>query len=484
MSAETGRKLAGRPFVIVEQGNEWFKIAVAEKVRGKPSISRLFLERIDKLGAEPAEAIGKIFKQNKLSRMPVVLCLPRQAINIRMLELPSTEPGEIADMVDLQIGKQTPYSKEEIVSDYRATGNVKEGYTNVVLAIVQKILVRQRYQLLDDAGIEVDHVSASTEGLLNWHYSVAGAGTAATAFLDVDSYYTDFMAFAGGVPVFSRSVLTGANELVHDFSKWREKLGREIQRSIESCQAETPGSAPQKMIVTGAAGCIKELAQYLQGLLGIPVESRDSLSSMARAPEVIGAEASSSGMVSLTALTGFALQPESVELNLMPDSVGVRKGLEKRAMGLTWFGILMMASLVCFSIYAMSKYTVKKSHLSEMEEQYRKTEAVEKRTARMKEIVRLVVERQDLTFSTLNILREIHARTPPNLHFDNVDVDTEKEQIVLTGAAVNRGDISGLIKNLEQSPLFKDAKEEGATVANRQTQRFTFKVVCALEVKK
>ena len=161
MSSNSTRKHSG-PSVIVEIGNDWLKMMQSAPSRGGVAVSKLCVENFGSSGADLAKLISRSIKQYKFSRMPVIACLPRQAVNLRMLELPSTDPHEIADMVDLQVGKQTPYSKDEIVSDYKILGSGRSGYSRVMLVIVQRGVLRQRFSVLEEAGVEVQRMSVSS----------------------------------------------------------------------------------------------------------------------------------------------------------------------------------------------------------------------------------------------------------------------------------------------------------------------------------
>lgn len=489
MGADTGRKYSGKPLVVVELGNDWLKIAQVESVRGRAAITKLVLKSNSSPGDKAPEVIAAAFKEGKFASRPVVLCLPRQMINLRMLELPSTDPVEIADMVDLQVGKQTPYSRDEIVSDYLVAGNSREGYASIVLAIVQRLVARQRCQILEEAGLEIERVSIGTEGLMSWFSSVAGAAGAATAVLDVDSFYADLTVMSGGVPVFSRSILVGANQLAEDEARWGEKLAKEVQRSLESFHSEVHGAAPARLLLTGAGYHFSNLALQLKELPGLTVERVDSLEVVGALPSLSGEDQAAVRRMSLTAFAGIALHPGRLELNLMPDSVGVRKGLERRVRGMTWFGILVMASLLSFSVFITIKYAMTRARLEQLELRFGATEKTAAWVVRAKDILRVVDSRQQPSFSALVIMAEIHTNTPENVFFENIEFDTEKfkkagkGQLTLTGSASTRGEISTLVRKLEQSRIFKDAKEEGATVVDKKTGKYAFKVVCSVEAK-
>ena len=154
--------------VLIEIGSEWLKIIQAEPRRGGVGVSKIHLERVSGSSRAVADQIRAALRKGRFARVPVIGCLPRQMMTVRMLELPSTDHEEIADMVDLQIGKQTPYSRDEIAWDYRAAGSGRDGYTRVMLSIVQRSTIRDRYYILEEAGVDVERMTVSAEGMLNW----------------------------------------------------------------------------------------------------------------------------------------------------------------------------------------------------------------------------------------------------------------------------------------------------------------------------
>ena len=66
-------------------------------------------------------------------------------------------------MVSLQVGKQTPYSRDEIIFTYKMIGVSTAGYTKVMLVIARRNLVNARVEVLQKAGIEVEKVTMSSE---------------------------------------------------------------------------------------------------------------------------------------------------------------------------------------------------------------------------------------------------------------------------------------------------------------------------------
>ena len=213
------QRAAGKPrksAVFIEIGNDWIKLVQVDAGSGGVVLSKVRLEPID---ADIAifETISRALKAGKFSSSAVFACLPRQAVNLRLLELPSTDAAEIADMVELQIGRQTPYSRDEILSDYKPLGLTRQGtYTRIMLAIVQRSIVRERFYEIEQAGLGVEHMGVSSEGVLSWflHRTRSEPQDKDVAVIDVDSFYSQVLVLHRGEVVFTKSILVGAKQLL------------------------------------------------------------------------------------------------------------------------------------------------------------------------------------------------------------------------------------------------------------------------------
>jgi len=472
----------------VEIGSDWLKIAQFKSSAGGVGISALHLEKIAEDGSTLTKSIADAFKKQRLATASVIACLPRQMVNIRMLELPSTDSDEIADMVDLQIGKQTPYSRDEIASAYRIMGSGREGYTRVMLAIVQRSVLRKRFFVLEEAGLDVARMSVSSEGILNWCSRIESSGegeTKAIVLLDVDSFYSDFSVVSNGSLVFTRSILIGANQLLGDYEKWKEKLAQEVKRSLETCRGECPGLEPEKLLVTGAGPQIEEsLPPYLAESLNIPSEAVDCAQTLARLPRTPDLRDPAYRAVSLTPLIGIGMSPGSLGFDLVPDSVRLRKGLVEKARNLSALGMLVLTALISASLYATVKFFLKKQRLDRLRSEFAQTAPTAREVERQLEIIKVVGRRQDAGFDVINLLAAIQRLVPADVYFDSLEVDLESKRVMLGGTSGERKDIRPLIKGLEQSSLLRNIREDSDTGQDPKTKRYRFQVACELETRK
>lgn len=469
--------------VVVELGNDWLKVIHVQPSAAGDALSKVRIEKLDaSVGASP-KLIGDIFRQHKLTGLPVYASLPRQLVNVRMLELPSTDPLELSDMVDLQVGKQTPYSRDEIIADYRITGPGREGYTRVLLAIVQRSVLRQRFSVFEEAGIDVERMSLSTEGILGWcRRSLKKPGEGAMLVVDVDSFYSDFVVVDKGNLLFTRSVLLGANELLGDYAAAQGKFVREVRQSVEAFAAESPGLSVGKGYLSGAGAWIPGLAQDLARGLNIVVEPVDSLQAFKYKPKTPDLRQAPYNAVSLTALVGIAGDPASLELSLAPESVRLRRAIVTKARRLTTLGVMIVTVLASISLFATVKLSFKLSRMKALQSELKATTPRIRAVEQMRDIVRVVSERADLRFSAFSVLTAIHTQTGGDLDvaLDSVAMDLEDNQVQLGGTGGSTKDIRALVRNLEGSELFRDVKEGGETVRERNG-RYRFRLLCQLE---
>ncbi len=466
-----------KPVVVIEIGNEWVKMIQVEPARGGGRISRLHLERFSSFSESMGQSISKALKAGKFARGPIVGCLPRQMANIRFLELPSTDVAEIADMVDLQIGKQTPYSRDEIVSGYRIIGADPSGYTKVMLVIAQQSIVRERFHLLEEAGLAIDAMSVSTEGLLNWSmFNMPGNNAKTVMVIDIDATYADSAVMDGDKVLFSRSILIGAEQLLEDPAVAREKFVAEIGRSIEIFNGENHDATISRVILTGAAQNIEGLADELEPTLEAPVETVDSFGSaklVTRKPDLQQAEYHA---ISLAPLVGMGASIGNLEFNLVPDAVRLRKSLQQKAKSLTALGILVMSVLIAASMLITLMLCQRTARLDELKKELEKIRPEANRVAGDLAIAKELHSRLDARRAPINVVRELHALIPQTIHLASVFVG-EDGRVALKGMGKKFGDVNDFISMLEDSDLFCDAKGDQKSAKGQ----VAFDISCALE---
>jgi Tfp pilus assembly PilM family ATPase/Tfp pilus assembly protein PilN len=479
---------AGKPrkeVLLIEIGNDWIKLIQAESQRGKVTLSKVHLEPID-ANLDISESIRKALKSGRFSQSSALVCLPRQTVNVRLLELPSTDSAEIADMVDLQIGRQTPYSRDEILADYKEIGYTRQGtYTRVMLAIVQRSIVRERFYEIEGAGVEIERMGISCEGVFNWflHRTKGDTTTKAKILTDVDSFYTHLLVVHHGKIIFTKSILVGGLQLLESGAESTERLVREVSSAIQSCRDESRDIEFESVMVSGAGVHIDGLSDAMGRALSLPCDTVDCLADVKLGKGAGDLGDSRYAGASLTGLIGVALDPDMMEFDLVPDVVKARKQLMYSALSTNTFAALVMVAMVSFSLYAMLSYSFKANRLKKLNAVIEEMQPEVVKVQRMIEVIREANRRQDPRFSMMNLFPEVHRCVPKDMYFETMDIDAEKREISVMGTASTFQDIQKLNKMLEDSPLFKGAAEEGSAVRDNKG-RYKFKVVAQFEERK
>ncbi len=468
--------------VVVEIGNDWLKILHARADRRGLIAEHLFLERIVPGDLELPGRIAALFEKHRLPKNNVVACLPRQVVNVRLLDLPSTDRDEIADMVELQSARQTPYTKDEIVFDYRVLSTAREGYTKVMLAIVQRNVLRERFLLLEEAGLSPVRMTVTSEGLLNWfNLCAAVPADQGAAILDVDSFYSDFAVIAARQLVFTRSMLMGANELIGGDPAALQRLVGEVKRSLDMFRSEHGRAEMGKLIVTGAGLHVTALAGALRAALDLPVENADVRGNMTRQPKGAVLDDPANLSASLTSIVGMALAPQELSFNLVPETVRFRRNLLERARRMSWLTILVMGFMLSLSTYACVRYGLAWSALRTRQHGIAATEKQAQAVRWMQGIVKVIRERERNEASVLRQLDVIHAATPRGIYLDQLDLDVSKRQATMEGAGQSIKEIRDFAASLENGPFFKNVKDGGYQLDPAKGM-YKFRMVCALEV--
>lgn len=481
MSTEKAKRSSAGTAVVVEIGTDWLKAMQVERGAGGLTLVSTELEKLDPIRGISPERLGQILR--KFGPGPVLGCLPRQLATVRMVDLPSTNPVEIADMVDLQAGKLTPYSKEEIVTDYKIVGPARDGYTKVMLVIVQRSVLRNRFSLLEEAGVTLSTMSVGTEGILNWMRKAfpAGGGDGAVAVLDVDSAFTELVVIAEDRLLFTRSILVGAAALQSDEAGARDRLAREVGQALQGFAGENAGVRLDRLLLTGAGLNVDGLQAVLAERVDVPVDSADSLQIFRKTPSRRPTQDAPYDTLSLTPLIGMAIDPNRLDFRLVPDSVKLRKDLVQKARALALLGGLVVAAMVTMSLWGTLRFFFKAHHLANLKAEIAAQADIVRAIDQKMKIVDVVTKRGNVRAAMVSVLTELHKNLPPpsQIALDGLEFDTERQSLQFSGTGGSSADIRDLVTRLQESPLFTDVREDATT---REGERYRFRLICRLEV--
>lgn len=454
------------PVTAVEVGDEWIKVVENSPASKGDLVTKLCFVNMAQIKKPPQEVLEDLFRDHKFFKKSAVLYIPRNLVTVRALELPSTNKEEIKDMVNLQVGRQTPYSREEIISSYQVISRKKEGYTKVLLVIVRRKLVDDRIEMMRGLGVYIDKVSVSSECVNEWFkitYSLDKknleelSSGKVVVLIDMDYGYSDIIFVCREIVIFTINILVGAKHLLYERNEWEDKFIQEVGHSIELYSGEAGDADIEKVILTGAAGNIEGLDALLKQRLNMPVEKVYFLKNVRIKNEIAAFEAQDYKNISLSAILGAVIGHRNLEIDLTPFELRVARLMEYKRRQLTLMGILFIAvGMAVFFLFFIRVY-YKSDYLNKLTARIAQIEAPAKEVELMRNQIDVVERKLDIRGSSIDVLYEMTSIVPKEIYLININID-DKKQVVLRGRAAAMVDVFNFVTTLENSPIFHNVK--------------------------
>lgn len=474
-----------KPSIVVEIGNDWLKILEYSPSHKGGCVTRVSFVKLVQVKEPVTEALAKAFKRLRLGRQDVLVCIPRHLVTIRILEFPSIDPKEIRDMVTLQVGKQTPYSREEIIFTYRPIHVEREGYTKVMLVIARRNIVDARVEVLQKAGIEVEKVAVSSEGVYHWFGAAYGREIKMDAdgmvLLDIDSNYSDFIVIHKEQFSYTRNILIGSNHLLEEGDKWKDKFAEEVGHSMELYRNEERRVRIGHIVLGGAAKHITDLDHVLSTRFNLPARPVDPLHNIKMRGDIRVFRDDDCIFVSPSPLIGMAVRRDDLQLDLTPNELRIQREMERRRKQITLTGVLTASVVMVISLLLLVRMSAKKVYLDQIKKQIAKIAQEAGHVERMRRHIDLVEGRLDARQRSISVLYEIHKLTPREIYFTNVNIE-EKKRAVLQGHATAMSNVFSFVTALEASPYFENVKTTYTTTKKDEDGEYTkFEIICLYE---
>lgn len=467
----------------LEIGNHWLKVIQLEISRHGKKVVNLVKEDIKSLSdQEISEVIKKISKRLKIKNSTCFISVPRYYVTSRNLDLPSTNSDEIKEMIQLQIGKQTPYDKDEIISDYQIVENKSiEGYSKVMLIIVHRNIVQRFLDISEKAKLKVDEVGLSSEGLLDWGQISLDikAKNKSYIFIDIGYENSDFEVFINNKLFFSKIVSIGAASF-NDKKETMKRLIQEINHFTYGYHNEIDNQEIEKIIITGAKEAVDALDQKtLQEEIGEDIEIVDQFKSINISESLFKDYYKIIENVSIIGIFGLSLQTNKKKISLLPQELLIEKEIKQRAKDIYILAILLILVPIFISGIFFSRNYRKKLYLSKIEDSLEDNKGKVNILKNKIKKIELVKQRIDNRGVSLNFLFEIHQAIPPEIYLSSIVFDGEN-RLIIKGSSAAMSDVFKFVSKLEESDFFRNVKTEYANVrqSGDRKESIDFEIVC------
>lgn len=479
----TVKGVSSRELIGISLSTNTVKIAHMKTGLGKNQIMDLLSRDIAGLSDdEISKVILKCVSELKAQNPRVIDVVPSNMVITKNVELPSTDPREIREIINLQAGRHTPYSREEIIVDYVDVDVYKHSYTKILLVIVARNVIKRHFEIFNKAGLKLEKVLFAPEGLARSLSKFMKIETAElpVSVVHVDGEFSDFTVVFRNKVAFIRSISIGARHLTTGEEEYWTRFAEEIRRSFETYQSEDVEKTPDSLILTGAVEELKTLDAVLSQAIHLPVKVIPYLQNL---PSSNGALQAASSLKRSSFLDVIAplIVLEEMKMDFIPEDVRLRRSLEKRGRELIKTGIFVLSIFVLVFFILLSDIYIKSAYLKTLNTKYqaldREAEKLEKDFIRASTVKDYLVMRG----YSVEILTELHAMIPADLELDDLRFD-EQGKFSIRGTAKSTSTIFSFVDNIEKSKYFKEAKTRYTTKRREGSRDVTdFEINCLLE---
>ncbi len=447
------------------------------------------VEKVARASAADAsiESLGETLKTvlNGFDRKAPVICvIPVSAATSKTIEVPSVDPQEIKSIINLQVSRHTPYSKEEVLVGYVNLGSGAANHTKVLLVIVHRNIVKDRLKILENASLNLDKIFFAPEGIgrlyskgLNLKKDAQPVG-----LIDVTLTSVNFMVISGGSTIFCRSIPVGIKQLVEGQDALNTLL-EEIKKSVAAYTSEDTDVPIAFYVVTTEHEVIKNILPALQEGLKAEVLNGSYLT-------FVKAGAVQSKLQKDFADDSFldVIAPVTViskcEVNLMPDEMIAKKTVERQSKEAVKTVVGALVILILLGGAIMSKIYFKDVFLNQnLKTKYAPQRQEAQKLQERLNKVKIVKKYLQGRMVSLEIIRELYRVTPTKVYLNSIAFDEDGNLTIsgispsTMGLSDSMSQVNSYEKALSASAMFKDVS------TSTTTKKDNGKDVVAFEIK-
>ena len=453
--------------ISLEIGDDFIKLAEASFRKRQPIFRLIKKEFPSKEDNDISQEIANLFKEYNISQKRVFLNIPRHLVMTRVLHLPSINDNEIKNMAKIEAIKQMPYGDENITLGYRIIEKFKDGYSDILLAVIQASTINRLISILKKADLTIEKIALGSESLFGW-YSVIRKKEKTTfvsvVLLNIDSKYINIDIIQRGKLVFTRAFFYSERSLIE-----------EIKRTIAAYRKERNLNI-DKIYLSGADNKIREIESILKEEIDVPLEQI----TQTRDIEFDKSGETDLGETSFIELIGLLLKNEDINIDLLPENMKkenesrlLKKNLLKTVVLLACI-ILIFSGVIAKNIFGKSRYLLLlNAKIKAMEPQVIKAK-------RIREDIKIIKNEIQKRPLTIDIFSEIYKITPKDITFNLLNYESSKS-LILRGNASSLDEIIKFITILEDSPYFENVKIKYTAKKSITGKQVTdFEIICLL----
>ncbi len=423
--------------------------AKALKGESDEEISRMLTDYVASAGISPDQMICTIAARSFISKN---------------IEIPSTNRVEIAKIIDLQAGRLSPYSRDEIIVDFLCMDTLTQHYTSVLLIILNRKFVERYMKILERAELSLTRILITPETMGVAYGGMAPPGQESQVFsgLHVGEDASDLTIFEKGQLIFVRGIPVGASQLGENPETARAEFLSELQKSLASYQDQGIGSPVKSLLITGAGEYPETLKQAIQESSEILKESqaivkafdyRRIFTSSEEAFRRLEAEKEASFFEPLSAL----FYSRRAKIDLTPSEIKLRRQFRETSRDIIMLGILIMSLCMMITLFLGFKVYIKNTLLGKYEEIHGAISEEARSLERVSTKTRVVRKLLEVRGRGLKIFDIVSGLIGSDIYLADFQY-RDNGKLVLIGTAQSMSKVFAFVTKLEESNYFSKVK--------------------------
>lgn len=456
--------MVNRELVGIDFSGDTLKFAHLRVSPNKREIVNLLNRNISGLSEDDiSKIIGTTFRELKAKNPEIINTIPSHLVITKNIEIPSVDPKEIKEIINLQAGRHTPYSREEVIVDYIDIGTYKHSYTKILLVIVERNIVKRQFAVLDKAGLKLERVFFAPEGLAWSATKILKIETedSPVNILHIDEGFTDFSIIFKNKIVFIRSIPIGVIHLMGEREKHQIRFLEEVKKSLEAYQSENIEISPNMLVLTGAVEELNDLEIILNNTLHLPARRIPYFKNLMVSDQALKA-ASLARRLSFLNVIAPLLSWEEMKVDLVPEEIKLKRSVEDRGRDLIKTGIFILSAFVLIFSTLISKIYFKSVYLKNLNTKYetlnQQAQVLEKDFSRIS-LIRNYLSNRGFSLETLS---ELYNLVPLDLGLSDIQFD-KQSKFTIRGTAESMSSVFSFVDSMEKSKYFKDVKTKYTT---------------------
>ncbi len=421
---------------------------------------------VDEAMKDKPEAVAAALKIASAGlRGPVSLGLASDQVLMRIMELPSTDPGELDSMVQLQIDKIAPFPEEKRVVSHEILETKAEA-SLVLIVACRRDAIEFAGSVCQRAGLDLQRIDLNAMAwwrLLKERGEILKEGR--QLILAPDGASDLILVTQDGVPLAIRSLSSSADLTQVEYAR---ELVQEISSLLMSLDLEHGAREVSRFDWWREAAPENEALQ----LLGAETETAVTVKAVSSLPGL------SEGLARRSLSDFPGIESVHTVIDMVPREwrISASDRLLRRRLAATTVALLA-AWLVGMGIF-IGYFQWKKQSLARLDQTRVELQLQEDDVRQIRNRVTSFELQLDRNRSALECLREISEAMPEDVVFTSFQYK-KGQNVIIKGESMNPGPIYDLKQALDNSKLFKKIDMASIQpVKRKESMVQVFQMVC------